>query len=339
MSVAGSTRSNLTKKLVAEVGIVGAGLAGIAAAKTLSEAGVDVLLLEQDSRPGGRLASHRYHDRQFDYGAQYLKPHSRRSAVLFSAWRKAGLIVPWQAQALELPQRAKVDTSSWHVAVPSQSALAVNLAQNLNFEGKFAALDVSGERGRWSIIGHRNVTAGPFKAVFVTCPLEQTCQILAPHGDLLDGLDGIASRPCFAAMVEFEEEVMVDFDAAFVTGSPLAWVCRDSSKPQRAKGECWVFHAGEEWSLNHLDKPPEWVASQMLSAFAPLVYSELPPVTLCRSHRWRFARTDTSRNPTHRWNPELALGLAGDWCNTPNLDGAYWSGVDLAQAYLAWRES
>lgn len=328
----------MSRKLTAEVGIVGAGVAGLAAAKTLSEAGVEVLLLDKGSRPGGRLASRRYHDRQFDYGAQYLKPHSRRSAVLFSAWRKAGLIVPWHAQALELPQRAKIDTTSWHVAVPTQSALAAHLAQNLPLETKFTALDVSGEGGKWSVIGHKNVTAGPFKSVFVTCPLEQTCQLLAPHGELLEGLDAATSKPCFATMVEFEEEVMVDFEAAFVSGSPLAWVCRDSSKPQRSKSECWVFQASEEWSINHLEKPPEWVASRMLSAFAPLVYSELPPVTFCRSHRWRYAHPEASRTPTHRWSKELGLGLAGDWCNTPNLDGAYWSGVDLAQSYLVWRD-
>lgn len=322
------------KNLAAEVGIVGAGVAGLAAARTLHQAGVDVLLLDTGSRPGGRLVSHRYHDRQFDYGAQYLKPHSRRSAVLFSEWRKAGLIVPWHAQALELPQRTKVDTSSWHVAVPTQSELALFLAKGVRLETKFTALDVSGECGNWSLIGHRNVTAGPFQAVFVASALEQACQLLAPHEEFLDKTESVESKPCFATMVEFEEEVIVDFDAAFVSGGPLAWVCRDSSKPQRPKNECWVLHASEDWSLLHLEKTPEWVASQMLSAFAPLVYSELPPVSFCRSHRWRYARTEPSRVPTHRWSKKLGLGLAGDWCNTPYIDGAYWSGVDLAESYL-----
>lgn len=330
---------NSGKKITAEVGIVGAGVAGLAAARTLHEAGVDVVLMDKGSRPGGRLATRQYHDRQFDHGAQYLKPHSRRSAVLFSSWRKAGLIVPWHAQAFELPQRTKVDTTSWHVAVPSQNALAVHLSKGLDCHCKFTALDISGEAGRWSVIGHKNITAGPFKAVFVMAAAEQVKQLLAPHEGFEDKLKGFRSRPCFATMVEFEEEVMVDFDAAFISGSELAWVCRDSAKPQRPKTECWVLHATEEWSGYQLEKTPEWIASQMLSAFAPLVPTELPPVSFCRSHRWRYAIPESPNEVTHYWDKELSLGVGGDWCNTPNVDGAYWSGVDLAQAYLAGRKA
>jgi predicted NAD/FAD-dependent oxidoreductase len=127
---------------------------------------------------------------------------------------------------------------------------------------------------------------------------------------------------------------MVDFDAAFVEQSPLAWVCRDSAKPERPANECWVLHASEEWSRQNLELPPEKIASLMLSAFAPLSPTELPPVSYCRSHRWRYAFATSSPELAHDFESELGLGVAGDWCNTPNVDGAYWSGYDLAEAYI-----
>ncbi|RLS97983.1 MAG: FAD-dependent oxidoreductase, partial [Planctomycetota bacterium] len=39
--------------------VVGAGLAGLTAAKSLIDAGLDVLVLEADERPGGRLKTDR----------------------------------------------------------------------------------------------------------------------------------------------------------------------------------------------------------------------------------------------------------------------------------------
>lgn len=326
------------RRLKGEVAVVGGGVAGLVAASRLVEAGVSTIVLDKGRRPGGRLSTKIFHDRQFDFGAQYLRPHSRRAAVLFSDWRKAGVIKPWKAQAFELPQRNKVDTSSWHVAVPSQGALAEFLARGVEVCSKFTALDISGEKGRWSIIGQRNQSAGPFQAVLVACHLEETVKLLRPFSEF-EGLGSeTASRPCFATMVEFEEEVMVDFEAAFLSESPLAWVCRDSSKPERPHSECWVLHATEEWSARNLDESPETIASKMLSEFAHLSPVELPPVSFCRSHRWRCAYANHPLPNGYRYEPELGLGLAGDWCNTPNVDGAYWSGYDLAEAYLATRE-
>ena len=321
-------------RLSGDVAIIGAGIAGLAAGRRLHQAGLKVVLLDKGRRPGGRLATSRYHDRQFDHGAQYLRPHSRRAAVLFSSWRKAGIITPWRAEALELPRRKKVDTSSWHVALPSQSALPKYLAEDLQVCTQFTALDVSGEKGCWTVIGQRNQSAGPFQAVFVTCPAEQSSQLLHAFPSLHERIKGVESRPCLAAMVEFEEEVMVDFEAAFVSGSSLAWVCKDSAKPGRVPKECWVFHATEEWSQQNLKETPDIVASRMLSAFADLCPVELPPVSFCRSHRWRYAYGVEVKESTHLYQSDLALGVAGDWCNTPNVDGAYWSGYDLAESYL-----
>lgn len=325
-------------RLKGEVAVIGGGIAGLAAARRLTESGIEVVVLDKGRRPGGRMSTRQQHDRQFDHGAQYIRPHSRRSAVLFSKWRKAGLITPWHAQALELPQRKKVDTSSWHVGLPSQSALTDYLAKDLNVQCQFTALDISGEKDRWSIIGHKHQSAGPFKAVFVTCPAEQTALLMRPFPELHEIVSQASSRPCLATMVEFEEEVMVDFEAAFMEKSTLAWVCRDSAKPGRPNKECWVLQASEEFSRANLEDPPEVIASKMLHAFAPLSPVELPPVSFCRGHRWRYAFASQTIELKQPFFPEVGIGFAGDWLCSANVDEAYWSGVDLAEHYLRLKE-
>ena len=52
--------------------VIGAGLAGIACARRLRAAGLDVGVFDQGRRPGGRLATRDGEQAAFDHGAQYF---------------------------------------------------------------------------------------------------------------------------------------------------------------------------------------------------------------------------------------------------------------------------
>lgn len=306
-------------------------MAGIAAARKLHESGISTVIFEAGKRIGGRAGTQKQRDRQFDHGAQYLTPHSRRSAVLFSKWRKTGWIRKWNALAMELPERKKVDTSSWHAPVPSMASLIEHLAEGLDCRCKTAITGIEGEAGqRYLLAGDERF--GPFEIVITALPAEVCHELLEPFPELANLASQVQTRPCLATMVMFEEEVMVDFEAAFLNNGPLAWVCRDASKPERPQNECWVLHASEEWSREHLSTPVERVASLMLSAFAPLCPVELPPISYCRSHRWRHALAQAPLDLPYCYDDQLKIGLAGDWCSAANVDSAYWSGTDLAAA-------
>lgn len=318
----------------ARVAVIGAGIAGLSTARRLQEAGVPVVVFEKGRRLGGRISTRIQHERQFDFGAQYLTPHSRKSAVLFSKWRKAGWITQWRPVAYELPERKKIDTSSWHVALPSQEALARHLAQGLEVRNRTTIVEISGGVGNRSLKTKSDETLGPFEVVLVACPAEQSSQLLGPFPELRQLADQVHTRPCLATMVMFEEEVPVDFEAAFLENSCLAWVARDSSKPGRPAQECWVLHACEDWSQTHLEAPLERTAAEMLSAFSKLSPVELPPVSYARAHRWRYALPRVPLELPFCFDEMIKIGVAGDWCNTSNVDGAYWSGHELAEALL-----
>ena len=61
--------------------VVGAGLAGLMAARALVDGGADVIVLEAQDRVGGRLLSEQVGDAIMDLGGQWLAPDQRR------AWR------------------------------------------------------------------------------------------------------------------------------------------------------------------------------------------------------------------------------------------------------------
>ena len=55
-----------------QVIIVGAGIAGLIAARTLKDAGQPVLVLEKSYGVGGRMGTRRILDGVFDHGAQFF---------------------------------------------------------------------------------------------------------------------------------------------------------------------------------------------------------------------------------------------------------------------------
>ena len=56
------------------VAIIGAGMAGLAAARALTQAGHTVTLFEKSRGVGGRVATRRIGDCIVDHGAQNIKP-------------------------------------------------------------------------------------------------------------------------------------------------------------------------------------------------------------------------------------------------------------------------
>lgn len=86
-----------------DVAIVGAGLAGLCAARELDEAGVRVLVLEAQERVGGRTLTEQFDGSTFiDHGGQWVSPGqeqivalaSELGVSLFPNW-DAGLTVNW----------------------------------------------------------------------------------------------------------------------------------------------------------------------------------------------------------------------------------------------------
>src|ERR1700691_5109553 len=64
----------------ADVLVIGAGMAGLTAARTLAEAGLRVLVLESQNRVGGRILTERVGDQVIELGAEFV--HGRPPELL-----------------------------------------------------------------------------------------------------------------------------------------------------------------------------------------------------------------------------------------------------------------
>ena len=75
--------------------VVGAGIAGLACARELVDAGVPARVLERGRVVGGRLASKRFDDRYADIGAAYLTADDPEFHGPAGELADRGLAQPW----------------------------------------------------------------------------------------------------------------------------------------------------------------------------------------------------------------------------------------------------
>jgi predicted NAD/FAD-dependent oxidoreductase len=316
---------------VRSVAIVGAGLAGLACARTLAAHGVASRLFDKGRAPGGRLATRRVeldgHAIGFDHGAQYLTARG----ALFRATLDAVDARPW----IEGHRR---------VGVPRMSAIPRALADGLDLTLGREVVEIAGGPHAW-VLRHAtprrpggapgaDVTEdGPFEAVVVAVPAPQAAPLLAgPAPGLQAALAPVRMAPCWTLMAAFRAPLDLP-DHIRPEAGPLAWAARDSSKPGRDPAiECWVVQAGAAWSRDHLEMAEQEARAALLAAFGRLAEQALPEAAHLAAHRWRHALVERPVGTPFLWDPVRGIGAAGDWCLGPRAEAATESGTALATA-------
>lgn len=329
---------------VPQVAIVGAGLAGLMAARQLATHGAAVTVFEKSRAPGGRAATRRHGEWHFDHGAQYFTHRDVRLSGVIDDLVQAGVVAPWTGRVVSIapnspPQLADA-TTRW-VAVPGMRSLGEHLARAVTVRYATTVRALVREGAQWQLSADGDESLGTFDQVLVTAPAPQAHALLAAHAPAFSAsLADVVMHPCIALMVVLPARPDVPWDAAFVNEHPvLSWVARNASKPGRAPHECWVAHATTAWSAMQLEQEPVALVPALLAALGDVLRASLT-VEHAVAHRWRFALPEpgTSDSLGEAWfDASLGLGVGGDWCVGGRVEGALLSGMVLGdRARQAW---
>lgn len=330
------------------VGIAGGGIAGLAAAHVLADAGVSVALHDKGRAPGGRASTRRRDAHRFDHGAQYFTARDPRFRAFVRACRQDGVVAEWAAALAEVPAPgvviAKAPGEPRFVGTPGMSAVAGRLAAGLRDRTDPRAEVHVGARvrrvervgDRWRLWSDDDAPAGVVDALLVCLPAPQALELLAGLTSVEGELRRARMEPCWSAMYAFDERLPIEAGGLFVNvpDQPLAWASRDGSKPDRPPGERWVLHATPAWSRAHLEDAPEVVQRELLRALAAAVGRALPTPTFADAHRWRYALGALDPAPGALVDRANALAVAGDWCHGGRVEGAWLSGIAAAERLL-----
>lgn len=322
---------------IPKVAVVGAGLSGLICARTLQDHGFDVAVFEKSEGPGGRAATRRVDPGlSFDHGAQYFTARDPHFARHVEAWVARGVVAEWACRIVSITGadiQPKTDQPRRYVGVPGMTALARHLAADvrLRLGVKLCRLDRAGDG--WHLTDAAGQTHRPFDHVVVSLPAPQASGLLGGH-PLAEEVNAVPMTPCWSVLAAFERRVDVPWDGAFVHGSPLAWVARNSSKPGRAAAECWVLHASPEWSAARLDADKLEVTASLLAEFATITSAPMPPLVHRDAHRWMFSATPLSIDRRALFDPDGGIVVCGDWLAGGRVEGAFRSGTAAAGCLL-----
>lgn len=307
-----------------DVVVVGAGLAGVACARELTDAGLHVRVLDRGHRVGGRMASRRLWgvDRATDLGASYLTASDPAFAAVVDDWAARGLAVPWTDTFCVLGEAEPRTTTGpvrWG-APGGLRSLVEDLATGLDVE--------QAEPVRLA-----DVTAS---ATVLAMPDPQALRLCGEH-PVADALDR-EWEPVIALAARWERRTWDAlspsgrFDGAFVNGdASIGWVADDG----RRRGDdapVLVAHSTPELAAQHLANPAA-AGPEMVAALRRQLDLDEPADV--HVHRWTFARPTGEREASYALvdGPGGLVGACGDgWGPKPKVETAWLSGRRLGQA-------
>ena len=318
------------------IAIVGAGLAGLSAARVLSDAGLEPVVFDKARGPGGRIVSKRTPYAGVDLGTQYFTARDGEFRAAVDDWRQAGVLASWPVTPRVLPEGQPARAQARLVAVPRMSALARHMAEGLDVRCGVQVREITREASAWSIQDRHGDSLGTFDGVLLTAPAPQAQSLLAePSPRLAARAVEAPMKPCWAAGLVLDEPLNLAFDAGFPSSGPLGWVARLGARPQRPQTpEIWTLHATDAWSEANIEWSEDAVGEYLTQAFAELTRRR-PSVSDRFVHRWRFARSRRALAEPAGYLEHDQLLCAGDWVVDGRVEGAWRSGRAAARRLIS----
>ncbi|MEC9094077.1 MAG: FAD-dependent oxidoreductase [Planctomycetota bacterium] len=325
--------------------IIGAGISGITAARTLADHGYPVEVFEKSRGVGGRMATRRTPDGAFDHGAQYFTVRDSRFQKHVRNWIKLGLVAPWpngdqgedqNIVSLSGGNAAPVSNAPQRlVAVPAMNAICKHLAQNLTVQKNTRIAAIDRTPNQIQLIDDTQNLVGRFDQVVVSTPAEQAAELLKQFTGLAKTISTVQMDPCLTAMATFKNPLSQDWCGAFLNESFLTWAARNNSKPGRtATLDHLILHASPSWSSQYWDEKPDHFFHKMLNEFWRVSGIPKQETVSETTHRWKFSVSPSSLTRDCLYEPKLGIAVCGDWVAGNRVEGAFLSGKAAADHIL-----
>ena len=319
------------------VAVIGAGISGIAAARALTAADLEVVVIDRGHRLGGRMASRTLRDtglpydgRLVDVGASYLTASSDDFAVVVHDWVSRGLARPW--------------TDTFHVASAEGIESSVTGPMRYAAPGGLRSL-VEDLAARLPVVAHprevEDVVRTPaavavdgevFDAVVLAMPGPQASDLVAGDDPVHAALSGQRFDPVLTLVAAYDQRCWGDFDGVFVNDSAALVFVADDGRRRGDGAPVLVAHSGSVLAAAHLDAP--MTAAPMLRAAMERAVGATASPAWFDVRRWSLAKPRATVGVTHYFDG--AIGVCGDaWGDESRIETAWTSGHALGGAIAA----
>lgn len=304
--------------------VVGAGIAGLMAAREASALGHDVIVFDKGRGVGGRLATRRIEDGTLDHGAQFFTVREDGFAAHVDSWLREGVVREWCRGFSD------VDGHPRYVGTRGMSGIAKHLAGGVDVRVNSLVFSLARD-GAGFIVTLDDGSKHPCDAVVLTAPIPQSFSLM------------------FSAEIEMPEQLRtIDYDRTLgllaVLDSPHHLVAApggmqnpdavfsfigDNLAKGVSQAPAITFHANPEWSRQRFDDEIAAIHDELLEAARPWLGDSR--IVASEPKKWRFATPITTWPERHWATCEGRLVLAGDAFAGPKVEGAALSGIAAGQ--------
>lgn len=309
-------------------------MSGLACARSLLDAGLDVLVVDRGHRLGGRMAGRTVDTavgrHVVDTGASYFTVRDEAFRAVALSWQERGLARPW-TDTFHISDGdglvgTKIGPMRW-AGTAGLRALVEDLAEGLAVEHPRDVGLVERDPSGVVVDGER------FAAAVLAMPDPQARDLVAEDvaDELLQG-ERWDWNPSIAVYAAWSGRWWPEVDGVFVNASPVCeWVADDGRR--RGDGApVLVVHTSALFAAGRLEDPASAVPA-VLGDLGNIFDREVPAPEWVRAHRWSLASPRRDRPaPDFALTEDGRIGVCGDaWGAQSRVEAAWLSGHRLGR--------
>lgn len=333
--------SSSSEVTTCDVLIVGAGIAGLTAAKHSRAAGKHVIVLEKSRGLGGRAATRRWDGMPVDHGAQFFTARSPAFNEQVQDWLGRGVCFEWARglhRATEQgPKPPDGDNFPRYACREGMTSLGRDLAgADPSFvlrESKVTA--IQRYASAWEVRTEDGRTLRS-RALLMTAPPPQAALLLetaAPQA--ATEVAALSMSPCLALAVRFPRREFPWRGIQAPEHPVVSWIGHDTSKRPdlHPDSTVLVIHASAHFSREKFAANEREVGARLLETASGIAGVDLTAPAGFFLQRWRYALGSQAGGKSVRVVPgRFPLVLAGDAIAGGKIEGAWLSGKAAAEA-------
>jgi len=324
--------------------VIGAGLAGLVAARELKRHNFKVTVLDKGRAVGGRLATRRIDEAVFDHGAQFFTVRDDDFKKLADEWLSLDVAREWSRGWADANGVYQADGHPRYRGTRGMTGIAKFMAIDLDVRTNTQVSRITTNEDGW----HVETTTGESFAshmLVLTPPAPQSIKLLQA-GDVelpeeaRAALEKIAYNPCLCVMATLDEGCRVPEPGAIQIkdGEPIYWIADNTRKGIASSfdGACAAvtIHAGAEWSRANYDAPDDYVGDELLREAGKILGTPLR-ARMSNVKRWRYSQPAILHHePCLFVEGERPLVFAGDAFGGAKVEGAALSGLAASRKLI-----
>ncbi|WP_088102390.1 NAD(P)/FAD-dependent oxidoreductase [Halalkalibacter urbisdiaboli] len=320
--------------------IIGAGLAGIHAAKKLAELGINYQIIEKGKKVGGRMATVSSSQGVADYGAQFFTARSEKMKKLVKQWVREEKARSWTRGFHQRNHAGEItlvrDGYPRFVASNGMYALTKWLSVDLNISTGQEVTSARYENGFWFVeILNKETSERMFvkaDGLITTVPIPQAIAFIKNEqleSDVYFELQQLKYEPCLAVTITLNRSSKIPKKGGIQSEGDIAFIA-DNKQKGISKKPMVTIHASGSWSEEHIHKCNEWIVEELVQQVKPLLGNIA--IIDAKVKKWKYAKPITLHPDRILATLQPApIVFAGDCFKEGKVEGAILSGLEAGE--------